>query len=56
MKKNLTETVKAWEQYSGGIIPLPHPSPRNFHWLKNNPWFEELVPHVKKKVAKLLSA
>ena len=51
MEKNLTETVRAWRQYSDTILPLPHPSPRNFSWFKNNPWFEqELLPTLRKRV------
>ncbi len=42
-KKNLTETVKAFESYLPNYFPLPHPSPRNQLWLKQNPWFEECV-------------
>ncbi|WP_409439314.1 uracil-DNA glycosylase family protein [Psychromonas sp. GE-S-Ul-11] len=38
--KNLTETVKNWAMFGDQIMPLPHPSPRNNIWLKNNPWFE----------------
>ena len=45
---NLTETVRAWEEYGPGIIPLPHPSPRNNIWLKKNPWFSNaLLPSLK---------
>ena len=45
---NLTETVRAWQEYTPGIIPLPHPSPRNNIWLKKNPWFsKELLPSLK---------
>ncbi|MEZ4825044.1 MAG: uracil-DNA glycosylase family protein [Bacteroidia bacterium] len=55
-KKNLTETVRNWESYlADGVIPLPHPSPRNLLWLKKNPWFEEeLIPVIRKEVWKLL--
>lgn len=54
-KKNLTETVRAWKEYASGIIPLPHPSPRNNIWLKKNPWFEkELLSVLKKKVRSVL--
>ena len=53
-QKNLTETVKAWQSYPESIIPLPHPSPRNFHWLQKNPWFEsDLIPQLKQKVSTL---
>lgn len=45
---NLTETVRAWQEYGPGIIPLPHPSPRNNIWLKKNSWFaKELLPLLK---------
>lgn len=47
-KRNLTETVKAYNEYLPKFIPLPHPSPLNRGWLKNNPWFEEdVLPEVR---------
>ncbi len=50
-KPTLTETVKAWRTYSEGILPMPHPSPRNNIWLSKNPWFEaEFVPELRKRV------
>ena len=55
-KGSLTETVRAWRDYLPGVIPLPHPSPRNRIWLKRNPWFEaEVVPYLKIRVAGLLA-
>ncbi len=46
--KNLTETVRAWQDYGPHIVPLPHPSPRNNIWLKRNLWFSEsLLPSLK---------
>lgn len=55
MHKNLTETVRAWNEYGGNIIPLPHPSPRNNIWLKKNPWFaESLLPVLRKAVLNAL--
>ena len=54
-KESLTETVRCWREYLPGVIPLPHPSPRNNGWLKQNPWFDrELVPEVARRVAALL--
>lgn len=51
MKSNLTETVSAYEEYLPQYLPLPHPSPRNRFWLKNNPWFEEhVVPYIQQVV------
>jgi uracil-DNA glycosylase len=44
-QKNLTETVRAWQEYAPTVFPLPHPSPRNNIWLKKNPWFaDSLLP------------
>ncbi len=56
IQKNLTETVRAWQDYLPKYLPLPHPSPRNQFWLKRNPWFnEEIVPVLRQRVEKLLS-
>jgi uracil-DNA glycosylase len=53
--KNLTETVKNWRDYLPGKIVLPHPSPRNVAWFKNNPWFEEeLLPYLKERIKKII--
>lgn len=57
VKKNLTETVRAWKDFDNGVIPLPHPSPRNNIWLKKNPWFaKSLLPHLKKSTKRALAA
>jgi uracil-DNA glycosylase len=48
----LTETVRAWRAHWPGIVPLPHPSPRNNLWLSRNPWFEkELLPELPGRIA-----
>ncbi|MFT6097710.1 MAG: uracil-DNA glycosylase [Arenicella sp.] len=53
--KNLTETVKAWADYSDKLLALPHPSPRNNIWLKKNDWFEEdVLPILKTRVRSAL--
>lgn len=53
--KNLTETVKAFHQYLPRYFPIVHPSPLNFRWFANNPWFEEaLVPNLQEQVRKTL--
>jgi uracil-DNA glycosylase len=54
--KTLTETVKAWREFAPeGLLPLPHPSPRNNIWLKKNEWFEkDVLPELKDKVKKLI--
>lgn len=52
---SLTETVKAGQDYWPSVVPLPHPSPRNNGWLKNNPWFEdEILPNLRKRIIELL--
>jgi len=54
-KANLTETVKAYQDYLPTYLPLPHPSPRNRIWMKKNPWFEkELLLELKRQVSKFL--
>ena len=51
----LTEVVKAWQKYWPDTVPLPHPSPRNNRWLKQNPWFEQdLLPVLQQQVARVL--
>jgi len=53
--KTLTETVSQWQDHWPHRLPMPHPSPRNNRWLKNNPWFvEEVLPVLKSQVASLL--
>ena len=55
-KKNLTETVRAFDDYPPGFLPLPHPSPRNNRWLKKNPWFEEeVLPRLRRRVREILT-
>lgn len=50
-KKNQTETVRAYREYLPEYFPIVHPSPLNFRWQKNNPWFyAEVVPDLQKKV------
>lgn len=54
-KQNLTETVKAWQEYWPKILPLPHPSPRNNRWLKNNPWFaEDVLAILKREINRII--
>lgn len=52
---SLTERVKSWRTYWPHMIPLPHPSPRNNHWIRRNPWFEiELLPSLRERVSEIL--
>lgn len=55
MKKNLTQTVKNYQEYLPYYFPLVHPSPLNFRWLNRNPWFEkEVIPELQAMVRKIL--
>jgi len=56
LQKNLTETVRCWQQYAaGGLLPLPHPSPRNNIWMKKNPWFsKEILPELRDRIRPLV--
>ena len=55
MKRNLTETVRSYEEYLPKYFPIVHPSPLNFRWQAKNPWFEnEVVPVLQKRVRKIL--
>lgn len=55
-KQPVTATVARWRDFAPmGIMPMPHPSPRNNRWLRLNPWFEtELVPALRRQVAAAL--
>lgn len=56
-KKNLTETVRCYQEYLPEYFPIVHPSPLNFRWQAKNPWFEsEVVPELRKKVADMLKS
>ncbi len=54
-RRTLTETVSHWQDDWPERLPMPHPSPRNNRWLKNNPWFSrDVLPQLKKQVASLI--
>jgi len=55
-KRNLTETVRHFEEYLPNYLPLPHPSPLNARWRKKNPWFRETVlPVLRSQIHQLLA-
>lgn len=55
MKRNLTETVRHYEEYLPKYFPVVHPSPLNIGWRRRNPWFEEkVVPDLKRRVHQIL--
>ena len=52
----LTQRVSEWKSMFPKQIILPHPSPRNNRWLKQNPWFEKDVIHAfQSEIAKILN-
>ena len=54
-KSSVTEAVKDWQAHWPQRLILPHPSPRNTRWLKQNAWFEgEIVPRLREQVARLI--
>jgi uracil-DNA glycosylase len=49
----MTETVEAFSEYGPRFFPLPHPSWRSAVWMREHPWFEEVVvPELRKAVRK----
>ncbi len=50
-QENLTATVRQFTDYLPEYFPLPHPSPRNRLWLRNNPWFDKDVLPVFRQLA-----
>ncbi|MEM7052930.1 MAG: uracil-DNA glycosylase family protein [Pseudomonadota bacterium] len=47
--------LKGIDSDRNAVIALPHPSPRNNRWLKQNEWFEiELVPKLQAVVRRVL--
>ncbi len=54
---SVTSSVMNWRASWPEIVPLPHPSPRNNRWLRNNPWFEaELIPQLQQRIADILGS
>ena len=52
----LTDRVRAWRSHWPAVVPLPHPSPRNNRWLKQNPWFAaEVLPALQQRVQQVLA-
>lgn len=55
-QKNLTETVRHYQEYLPQYFPIVHPSPLNYGWFKKNPWFEaQVVPDLQRRVAEIMN-
>lgn len=54
-RRSLTETVQDWQACLPEHFPLPHPSPRNIRWFRNNPWFESgVLPAFREHIRRAL--
>lgn len=53
--RTIADACRAWRQCWPDLVPMPHPSPRNNRWLRENAWFErDVVPALRRRVKKLL--
>ncbi len=53
--QSVTENVRNYRVQLPEFLALPHPSPRNRIWLKNNPWFKTaVVPELRLRVRSIL--
>ena len=54
-KDTLTTNVKDFKKFLPTYLPLVHPSPLNFRWFINNPWFyDDVLPVLKEIVRNIL--
>ena len=52
----LGERVRNFREHLPSVIPLPHPSWRSRHWMKQNPWFgDEVIPSLRQAVRQALA-
>jgi uracil-DNA glycosylase len=52
---SVTGHVLDWQKNWPTVLPLPHPSPRNAIWLKQNPWFStDVLPALKAQIQHIL--
>lgn len=56
-REPVTAAVRLSWAAQKNVFVLPHPSPRNNRWLRQNSWFEaQIVPDIRTRVAHVLSA
>jgi len=54
-QKTLTGTVQNFSDYLPDYFPLVHPSPLNYGWMHQHPWFEtDVVPALRMQVQRLM--
>ncbi len=55
-EKTLTATVEHYADYLPEFFPLVHPSPLNYGWMHQHPWFEaSVVPELQARVGEIIS-
>jgi uracil-DNA glycosylase len=55
-KVSVAKAVRSAAEDTQTTMILPHPSPRNNRWLKQNPWFEQdVIPQLQARVARSLT-
>lgn len=56
-KSNLTQNVSNFRNFLPTFFPIVHPSPLNFRWKTQNPWFEsEIIPVLQIIVRNILTS
>ncbi|MFC6164812.1 uracil-DNA glycosylase family protein [Lactiplantibacillus dongliensis] len=54
--RTLTATIQQYQSYLPTYFPLVHPSPLNYGWLKQHPWFlETVVPELQQRIATIMA-
>lgn len=55
-EKTLTATVAHYQDYLPAYFPLVHPSPLNYGWLHQHPWFlDNVVPDLQARVKPIMT-
>lgn len=54
-ERTLTATVDHYQDYLPDYFPLVHPSPLNYGWLHQHPWFlDNVVPDLQARVKQII--
>lgn len=54
-EKTLTATVAHYQDYLPAYFPLVHPSPLNYGWMHQHPWFvDDVVPELQARVRTIM--
>lgn len=54
-EKTLTATVAHYQDYLPAYFPLVHPSPLNYGWMHQHPWFvDDVVPELQAQVRTIM--